>query len=296
MKKRVLFAAVMLSGIFAFGQNSTSWPAVTTPLVGLNNSLQSGYVGIGIRPNSTSTLLPNFNLQLHGIVDFTATDKISGLGVNYGKTVRFGLTNLTTGLTANDGTVLRQSDLHFTIDNQENRDISLVTGGINFKLSGSLNRVFVGASIDHPDSLSRFNITSPENGLYVRTTSAGSYGIAVVVRGNSDAIFVRDANNNMVKNFKITGTGEVFARRYTTTLNNIPDYVFNPNYKLLTLEELRSYISTNKHLPNVPSANEFAETGVDLGELNRVLLEKVEELTLYILQLEERMKMLEAGK
>jgi hypothetical protein len=296
MKKRVLFAAGMLSGIIAFGQNSTSWPAVTTPLVGLNNSLQSGYVGIGIRPNSTSTLLPNFNLQLHGIVDFTATDKISGLGVNYGKTVRFGLTNLTTGLTANDGTVLRQSDLHFTIDNQENRDISLVTGGINFKLSGSLNRVFVGASIDHPDSLSRFNITSPENGLYVRTTSVGSYGIAVVVRGNSDAIFVRDANNNMVKNFKITGAGEVFARRYTTTLNNIPDYVFNPNYKLLTLEELRSYISTNKHLPNVPSANEFAETGVDLGELNRVLLEKVEELTLYILQLEERMKMLEAGK
>ncbi len=296
MKKRVLFAAGMLSGIFSFGQNSTSWPAVTTPLIGLNNSLQSGYVGIGIRPNASSTLLPNFNLQLHGIVDFTATDKISGLGVNYGKTVRFGLTNLTTGLTANDGTVLRQSDLHFTIDNQENRDISLVTGGINFKLSGSLNRVFVGASIDHPDSLSRFNITSPENGLYVRTTSAGSYGIAVVVRGNSDAIFVRDANNNMVKNFKITGTGEVFARKYTTTLNNIPDYVFNPNYKLLSLEELRSYISTNKHLPNVPSANEFAETGVDLGELNRVLLEKVEELTLYILQLEDRMKILEAGK
>jgi hypothetical protein len=100
----------------------------------------------------------------------------------------------------------------------------------------------------------------------------------------------------LVKNFKVTGAGEVFARRYTTTLNNIPDYVFNPNYKLLSLEELRSYISTNKHLPNVPSANEFAETGVDLGELNRVLLEKVEELTLYILQLEERMKMLEAGK
>lgn len=296
MKKRVLFAAGMLSGIFAFGQNSTSWPAVTTPLIGLNNSLQSGYVGIGIRPNASSTLLPNFNLQLHGIVDFTATDKISGLGVNYGKTVRFGLTNLTTGLTANDGTVLRQSDLHFTIDNQENQDISLETGGINFKLSGSLNKVFVGASADLAVNLSRFNITSPENGLYVRTTSAGSYGIAVVVRGNSDAIFVRDANNNMVKNFKITGTGEVFARRYTTTLNNIPDYVFNPNYKLLSLEELRSYISTNKHLPNVPSANEFAETGVDLGELNRVLLEKVEELTLYILQLEERMKMLEAGK
>jgi hypothetical protein len=62
------------------------------------------------------------------------------------------------------------------------------------------------------------------------------------------------------------------------------------------LDELRSYITTNKHLPNVPSANEFAETGVDLGELNRLLLEKVEELTLYILQLEERTKRLEDQK
>ena len=115
------------------------------------------------------------------------------------------------------------------------------------------------------------------------------------VNNSDDALQVFGANSS-IKNFKVTGAGEVFARRYTTTLNNIPDYVFNPNYKLLSLEELRSYISTNKHLPNVPSANEFAETGVDLGELNRVLLEKVEELTLYILQLEDRMKMLEAGK
>ena len=46
-------------------------------------------------------------------------------------------------------------------------------------------------------------------------------------------------------------------------------------------------------MPNVPSANDYQQNGVDLGEMNRILLEKTEELTLYILQLEERLKKLE---
>ncbi|PZE15819.1 hypothetical protein DNU06_16230 [Putridiphycobacter roseus] len=90
--------------------------------------------------------------------------------------------------------------------------------------------------------------------------------------------------------------GFVFARKYTTTLASIPDYVFEPDYKLLTFDELRVYIEENKHLPNIPSAEQYEETGVDLGELNRLLLEKVEELTLYTLQLEERLSKLEEEK
>lgn len=62
----------------------------------------------------------------------------------------------------------------------------------------------------------------------------------------------------------------------------------------MSLDELKSYITTYKHLPNIPSAKEYEERGeLDLGELNLKLLEKVEELSLYILQLEERMKALE---
>jgi hypothetical protein len=110
-----------------------------------------------------------------------------------------------------------------------------------------------------------------------------STSVAMNVLGSDNAI-----------NYAVKGNGEVFARKYTTTLGTIPDYVFDPSYKLLPLNELKTYITTNKHLPNIPSAKEYEERGeLDLGELNRKLLEKVEELTLYILQLEERTKALE---
>ena len=61
----------------------------------------------------------------------------------------------------------------------------------------------------------------------------------------------------------------------------------------MSFTDLRSYVATNHHLPNVPSAKEYEKNGVDLGEMNRIQLEKIEELTLYILQLEERLTKLE---
>ena len=63
-----------------------------------------------------------------------------------------------------------------------------------------------------------------------------------------------------------------------------PDYVFDKDYKLPTLEEIKSYIDQNKHLPEVPSAAEMEKNGVQLGEMNMLLLKKVEELTLYAIE------------
>lgn len=75
---------------------------------------------------------------------------------------------------------------------------------------------------------------------------------------------------------------------------DFPDYVFADDYNLMSLNELKTYISVNKHLPNIPSAAEVEEKGtVNVGEMNTKLLEKVEELTLYILQQEERIQELE---
>ena len=75
--------------------------------------------------------------------------------------------------------------------------------------------------------------------------------------------------------FQGVGEGEVFARKYTTTLNNIPDYVFDPSYELMPLSDLGTYVTKEHHLPNVPSAEEYTSAPVDLGEMNRLLLEKV---------------------
>ncbi|OFZ06813.1 MAG: hypothetical protein A2338_08785 [Bacteroidetes bacterium RIFOXYB12_FULL_41_6] len=62
------------------------------------------------------------------------------------------------------------------------------------------------------------------------------------------------------------------------------DFVFAKGYKLRTLQELDQFVSVNQHLPEIPSAKEMEEKGMDMGEFQIKLLQKVEELTLYIIQ------------
>jgi hypothetical protein len=63
-----------------------------------------------------------------------------------------------------------------------------------------------------------------------------------------------------------------------------PDYVFEKGYPLMSLEETKAYIDANKHLPEVPSAKEMEKNGVQLGEMNLLLLKKLEELTLHLIE------------
>ncbi len=69
-----------------------------------------------------------------------------------------------------------------------------------------------------------------------------------------------------------------------------PDYVFESDYDLKTLAQVRTFIQENGHLPGVPSAQEVEDHGLDLEEMNTILMEKVEELTLYILQQQDQLK------
>jgi hypothetical protein len=112
----------------------------------------------------------------------------------------------------------------------------------------------------------------------------------------TQAIVVEDINNlNELTNdvFRVMSNGNVYATRVKVLdSQNFPDYVFNTDYQLLSLPKLEDYITTNKHLPNMPTAKEVAEQGADLGEINRVLVEKVEELTLYMIQLNKEIELL----
>ena len=73
----------------------------------------------------------------------------------------------------------------------------------------------------------------------------------------------------------------------------LPDYVFSDNYHLKSLEEVESYIQNHKHLPEVPSANEVKENGMNITEMNNALLKKIEELTLYVIEQNKRIEQLE---
>lgn len=68
------------------------------------------------------------------------------------------------------------------------------------------------------------------------------------------------------------------------------DHVFHPTYQLMPLSELKQFVTENRHLPEIPSAKEFLENGYSLGQMDDLLLRKVEELTLYVIQLQEELK------
>lgn len=88
--------------------------------------------------------------------------------------------------------------------------------------------------------------------------------------------------------------GEIIATRVRVEEQpNWPDYVFNEDYRLPSLEEVQEHIEAYGHLINIPSAADVAANGMDLGEMNRLLLEKVEELTLYLLQQDQELKALQ---
>jgi hypothetical protein len=292
MKNLILVTFAFLTIKTSFGQyNIPFWPTFST-----SNNTQAGYIGIGTKSTmtQTNTPLPNFNLHLNGTADYTEFDK-NGLAVNLGKTTRLGFTNTITGLTANDGVILRMSDNNFAIQNRESGNIFIGVPNVDMVFSNSSSRLWIGTLTNMINTeQARMNIIAPstDNGLFIQSYGT-KYALSLKTMVNTTvAINVRGSDNAI--NYAVKGNGEVFARKYTTTLGAIPDYVFDPSYKLLPLNELKTYITTNKHLPNIPSAKEYEERGeLDLGELNRKLLEKVEELTLYILQLEERTKALE---
>ena len=84
-------------------------------------------------------------------------------------------------------------------------------------------------------------------------------------------------------------SGGVLAEKiYLEQETNWPDYVFSSKYHLRSLEETESYINENSHLPNMPSAAEVEENGYDLGTMNAKLLEKIEELTLHLINEHKR--------
>jgi hypothetical protein len=87
---------------------------------------------------------------------------------------------------------------------------------------------------------------------------------------------------------KLSVKGKIRAQEIKVEMTGWSDFVFEPKYGLMPLGLLESYINENKHLPGIPSAAEVKEQGIELGEMNKKLLQKIEELSLYIIQQDKR--------
>lgn len=93
-------------------------------------------------------------------------------------------------------------------------------------------------------------------------------------------------------NFRLSVDGKIKAKGIKVQAN-WSDFVFKPGYNLRTVKEVESFIKENGHLPEIPSEQEVTENGVELGEISSKLLQKIEELTLYIIEQDKRLENLE---
>ncbi|MBK1442738.1 hypothetical protein JHJ32_22250 [Parapedobacter sp. ISTM3] len=124
-------------------------------------------------------------------------------------------------------------------------------------------------SISDYNSTGKTEITSqiPINKIFI-TSQEGNIGLGADPDGD----------------YRLSVNGKVRAKEVKVEVANWPDYVFKTDYPLMPLAELEAYIKTNGHLPGIPAAEEVEAVGVGLAEMNHKLLEKVEELTLHLIE------------
>lgn len=156
----------------------------------------------------------------------------------------------------------------------------------------------------------RFHVKSDVTGQQIETTHNFDYGYNTALFVNRDktkAIGIFNTSGTLTEVFKVYGTGETHIGYKTQTTGphtdamltvygkivstscyirvaDWADYVFNPNYKLPNLYEIEKYYKANKHLEGIPSEKEVLEKGVEVAEMNKLLLKKVEELTILMVQ------------
>ena len=144
-------------------------------------------------------------------------------------------------------------------------------------------------------------ITCPQNKVGVGTWAIPT-GVQFKVEGVSylnGSVYIGIDPNAAVggSTYKLLVDGKLGAKEIYCSLGNPwPDYVFENGYELLNITTLRNFVSKNKHLPGVPTASELESKGANMMELMSKAYEKIEELHLYIFDLEERLRKVEAGK
>lgn len=153
--------------------------------------------------------------------------------------------------------------------------------------------------------------------IYGFRTSAGAFRINNISTGNDMMIIRPDATvstqlffnanglgigtNNPQSTLHVNGDvsannlaadGKITTKEVEVTLDGWSDYVFEVDYRLRPLSEVEAFVKTHKHLPGIPSEKEIIENGLSVGEMNKKMMEKIEELTLYVIELQKEIESL----
>lgn len=122
------------------------------------------------------------------------------------------------------------------------------------------------------------------NNLYFET---GRVSTAAMIRMTINSAGNVGIGTTTPGSYKLAVEGTIGARRMKVTQGSWADFVFHPDYELPSLQEVEHFIKTNRHLPEIPSAEEVESDGLDVGEMNKKLLQKIEELTLYMIEMKK---------
>lgn len=137
-----------------------------------------------------------------------------------------------------------------------------------------------------------------DNDGRLKKRSVTGYGTAFRNTSNTfDILYINDnglsiGTDYIPPGYSMAVNGNVIAQSITVKLrDNWPDFVFKRNYKMLSLNGLKKYIDQNHHLPDIPTEKETVETGINLERMNALLLKKVEELTTYLIEQNDTLRM-----
>ncbi|MEQ8359418.1 MAG: hypothetical protein RH860_08020 [Cytophagales bacterium] len=141
------------------------------------------------------------------------------------------------------------------------------------------------AGSSNGSTYSRSNILLTDLGISIATSDDYSNP-----ENNSRLMVLNDGNvgiGTTTPDSKLSVNGTIHSKEVKVDLTNWPDYVFDVDYDLKPLSEVKEYINKNHRLPEMPSAREVEENGVMLGEMNKLLLQKLEEVTLHLIRQQE---------
>ncbi|MEP1095130.1 MAG: hypothetical protein ABJG78_08470 [Cyclobacteriaceae bacterium] len=126
--------------------------------------------------------------------------------------------------------------------------------------------------------------------------SSTTYDVLGIDRSSRDFYYNGDGNvgiGTITPDAKLAVNGTIHTKEVKVDLTGWSDFVFEKDYKLRTLDEVEKHISEKGHLPEIPSEADVTENGINLGEMDAKLLQKIEELTLYLIDMNKRMNQLE---
>ena len=284
MKKQILFLSFIATA-FAFNC-----------VYAQNNDILTAPVGIG-------TSSPGADLHIHSAVlhEYPSGPQSGNRdGVYNGyflTTLR--MTNTFTGTGNNDGFKIQLTDNEAVLQQKESGFLKVLARNNSGIVIDSAGRVGIGTTPVANKALTiNGNVGFTElaniigdiqfvnNVKFLDSTSfVGSIRIGNRLHTNK---LIATGSATIGNGFICSQNGQVKAKEIVVTLEGWSDYVFDNGYRLMPLGELERYVNANKHLPNIPSAKEVENNGVNIGEMNALLLEKIEELTLYIIDLQKQ--------